>query len=105
MTKQHYTPAEREMRMGAEHLALRIVPQERGGYAVHHVRGPKRILRLSPLFATVAAAHEWMWEQREEGTEFRRQYDAYHEEHYISGCMKHRGMSEAEARAEYHQQD
>jgi hypothetical protein len=63
MTKQRYTAAEREMRMSAEHLAHRIVPQERGGYAVFTTYMKRNAPRQSPLFATVAAAHEWMWEQ------------------------------------------
>jgi hypothetical protein len=104
MAKRHYyTKAESEMRMAANHLGHRIIPEDRGGYGVHRSDGDKRALRLSPLFATVAAADEWFHEQISDDTsEFRRDYDAEHEKRYIAAAMKG-GLSEAEARADYYQ--
>jgi hypothetical protein len=37
----------------------------------------------------------------EDGAEYRREHDALHEQSYIAAAMKG-GLSEAEARAEFH---
>jgi len=98
--RHHYTPAEREMRMAAEHIAHRIVPQDRWGYVVYRAYPPKRA--VSPRFITVAQASEWLWENMDEGQEYRREFDALHERTSVAAAMKG-GMSEAEALAEYRQ--
>jgi hypothetical protein len=67
---------------------------------VYRAYKPKRA--VSPRFVTVAEAHEWLLENLEEGKEYRREFDALHEKRFIAACMK-RGLSEAEARAEFYQ--
>ena len=100
MSKQRYTAAERELRMAAEHVSHRIVPQERWGYVVYRAYPPRQA--VSPRFMTVSEASDWLWENMEERKEYRAEWDALHEKAYIAAAMKG-GLSEAEARAEFHQ--
>ena len=51
---------------------------------------------------TVSEASDWLWENMEEGKEYRAEWGALHEKAYIAAAMKG-GLSEAEARAEFHQ--
>lgn len=101
MTERHrYTADERELRMAAEHISHRIVPQDRWGFVVYRAYPPKRA--VSPRFMTVAQASEWLWENMSEGKAYRQEYDDLHEQRYIAAAMKG-GLSEAEARADFYQ--
>jgi hypothetical protein len=100
VTKQHHTKAERELRRAAEHISHRIVSQERWGYVVYRSYPPRHA--VSPRFMTVSEASEWLWENMEEGKEYRREYDALNEKAYVAAAMKG-GLSEAEALADYFQ--
>jgi hypothetical protein len=98
---KYYTKAERKLRMAAAHIAHRIVPQEKWGYAVYRAYPPKRA--VSPRFMTVAEADAWLWDNMGEGKEYRGEFDALHEQAFIAAAVKG-GISEAEARADYHQE-
>jgi len=94
-----YTKEERKLRMGAEHISHRIVPQDRWGYVVYRAYPPR--VAVSPRFVTVAEASEWLWENMDEGKAYRQEFDALHEKAYVAAAMKG-GLSEAEARADYY---